>query len=97
MDHIDSVAVYNEEKGEVTVFAVNRNMEDDVEVDIDLRSYGDVEVIERILYVNDDIKAHNSAEVNIAPVTLNDVKAENGCMKVTMPKVSWNVIRCKVK
>lgn len=97
VDHIDSVAVYNEEKGEVTVFAVNRNMEDDVEVDIDLRSYGDVEVIERILYVNDDIKAHNSAEVNIAPVTLNDVKAENGCMKVTMPKVSWNVIRCKVK
>lgn len=97
LDHIDSVAVYNEEAGEVTVFAVNRNMEDDLEVEVDLRSFGDVEVIEHILYANDDLKAYNSATVNIAPVTVNDVTLDNGIAKLPMPKVSWNVLRCKVK
>ena len=34
---VESVAVYNEEKDEVTIFAVNRNLEEDVELTTDVR------------------------------------------------------------
>lgn len=35
---IESVAVFHENSDEVVVFAVNRNLEEDVEFEIDLRS-----------------------------------------------------------
>ena len=34
---IESVSVYNEEKDELTIFAVNRNLEDDIELTVDVR------------------------------------------------------------
>ena len=36
---VESIAVYNEEKDEVTIFAVNRNLEEDVELTTDVRSF----------------------------------------------------------
>ena len=81
----------------VTVFAVNRNMEDDVEVAVDLRPFGCAECVRYICYSNDDIKATNSAERQIVPVDCNPPKAENGIATVRMPKVSWNVLRFRVK
>ncbi|NLP45468.1 MAG: alpha-N-arabinofuranosidase [Epulopiscium sp.] len=98
IDHIDSVAVYNEEKSEVSIFAVNRHLEEDVEVEIDLRSFDNLSIIEEILYENHDIKATNSANIsqNIIPKKVNKAKIENGKIITVMPKVSWNVIRLKI-
>lgn len=95
--HIDSVAVYNEEEEMVTVFAVNRSLEDDVEVSVDLRPFGAVECAECICYSNDDIKAVNSSENQIVPVNCELPEMENGIATVRMPKVSWNVLRFRVK
>ena len=95
--HIDSVAVHNEGEGVVTVFAVNRNMEDDVEVKIDLRAFAGAECIEQICYANDDIKATNSATRQIVPSNCEPPKMENGAAVVRMPKFSWNVLRFRVK
>ena len=36
---VESAVVYNEEKQELTIFAVNRNLEEDVELTADLRSF----------------------------------------------------------
>lgn len=94
---IDSVAVYNEEESIVTVFAVNRSLEDDAEVSVDLRSFSAAECIECICYSNDDIKAVNSAAHQIVPVSCEPPKMENGTVTVRMPKVSWNVLRFQVK
>lgn len=38
---VESIAVWNDEKDEVTVFAVNRSLTDDIVLDLDLRSFGD--------------------------------------------------------
>lgn len=54
---VESVAVYNEEKDEVTIFAVNRNLEEDVELTTDVRSFAGYRIKEHIVMENDDLKA----------------------------------------
>ena len=94
---IDATAVYNEEKGEVTIFAVNRNTDEDVEFSADLRSFENISFIEHIGLVNDDLKAENSAvKENVKPETIPGSVFDGGIFESKLKKASWNVIRFKV-
>lgn len=92
---IESVAVYNEETEEVVVFAVNRNIEEDCELTIDMRSFSDYSLLEHIVMENDDLKATNSLlKENVFPVTKNErTTVDNGVVTSILHKASWNVIR----
>ncbi len=94
---VDAVAVYDEEKGEVTVFAVNRNIDEDVEFSADLRSFENASFIEHIGLISDDLKAENSAKKeNVAPVNLSGSAFDGGILETKLKKSSWNVIRFSV-
>ena len=56
---IVSVAVYNEEKEELTIFAVNRNISEDVSLKADVRSFAGYQILEHLVLANDDLKAEN--------------------------------------
>ena len=92
---VEAVAVWNEEKEEVTVFAVNRSVEDDIALDIDIRSFGDYKLREHIVMENDDLLAVNSAEgEKVHPVTVTDRAVQDGGnVNAMLKKRSWNVIR----
>lgn len=91
---MESVAVYNEIAEELTIFAVNRNITEDVLLHVDLRSLNDYRVKEHILLANDDLKAVNSAAgENVTPVSLLDGTFDAGILEMPLPKASWNVIR----
>lgn len=91
---MESVAVYNEIAEELTIFAVNRNIAEDVLLHVDLRSLNDYRVKEHILLANDDLKAVNSAAgENVTPVSLLDGTLDAGILEMPLPKASWNVIR----
>ncbi len=91
---VDSVAVYNEEAEEVTIFAVNRDLADSIEFTCDIRSFEGYGLIEHIVLTNDDLLASNSAiKQAVAPVTVNDTFLDNGILKTNLKKASWNVIR----
>lgn len=91
---IEAVAVYNEEKGEVTVFAVNRNTEEDVLFEADIRSFARYHVAEFIALEQDDMKAVNSvAGEQVAPIQKNNYEFTDGIFKAELKKCSWNVIR----
>lgn len=91
---IEAVAVYNEEKGEVTVFAVNRNTEEDVLFEADIRSFARYHVAECIALEQDDMKAVNSvAGEQVAPIQKNNYEFTDGIFKAELKKCSWNVIR----
>lgn len=51
---VKAVAVYNEEKDEVTVFAVNRNLEEDVELTTDVRCFEGYRILEHIVMESDN-------------------------------------------
>jgi alpha-N-arabinofuranosidase len=90
---IESAAVYNEEKGEVTIFAVNRNTETDIDFEADIRGFEGYQVKEYIVMESDDMKLANSAAASpVAPKTRTDYTMENGIFKTVMKKCSWNVI-----
>lgn len=91
---IESAAVYCEEKEELTIFAVNRNLQEDVFLQADIRSFEDYTIQEHILLKNDDLKAKNSAiKEEVFPKKMDGTKVDSGTLKVLLPKASWNVIR----
>jgi len=98
--YIDAVAVLNEEREEITVFAVNRHLSEDIVFDIDFRSFGAFQFIEHIVLEHDDLKAVNTAsEPNKVKPHTNGKSSigEHGTLETKLSKASWNVIRLKLK
>ena len=91
---VESVAVYNEEKEELTIFAVNRTLEDDIELTTDLRGMEGFHLVEHIVMEESDLKLVNSSyEEKVVPKTVNRSKMDVGIMTTLLGKASWNVIR----
>ena len=91
---VESVSVYNEEKEEVTVFAVNRSIKEDAEMTVDVRSFEGYRVLEHIVLENDDLKAENGPlGEKVTPHQTSQSKIDGGMMTSVLHKASWNVIR----
>jgi alpha-L-arabinofuranosidase len=91
---IDAAAVQADD-GSLTIFALNRSSDGDVELALNLRSFGSLEFSEHTMLHHDDIKAVNSEAnpVNVVPIILPTQQANNGCVTVNVPALSWNVLR----
>lgn len=90
---VEAVAVHNEEKEELTVFAVNRSLSDDLELTIDLRSFEQYRVLEHIV-LEGDLKTVNSANIQkVTPHHNGSTSWDNGIATSILNKASWNVIR----
>ena len=92
---VDAVAVRNEDG--VTVFCVNRDMEEDCALSLDLRGFPALRIEEHILLHHDDVSAVNTSA---APDTVAPSKGPGGEMDgaratLRIPALSWNVIRLK--
>jgi alpha-N-arabinofuranosidase len=92
---IEAIGIMNDEKKELTIFAVNRSLEDNIDLEIDLKDFADFRLAEHIVLEHEDMKAVNTAT---GPETV--VPHNNGITKVTgeiavatLNKHSWNVIR----
>lgn len=91
--YLESTAVYNEEKEQLTIFAVNRHLEEGLLLECDIRNFEDYQVVEHIVLENDDIKAENSAEKQkVEPHTNGNAEWKDGIITAVLPKLSWNVI-----
>ena len=97
VNDVDAISIYNEEASELTVFAVNRNLEEDIPFDIDVRSFGKVSLMEHIEMEGFDLNAVNGPGAeNVLPKTNPETKAIEGGISAVLKKASWNVIRIKV-
>lgn len=87
--YVESVAVWNEEAREVTVFAVNRSLEEDIPLDVEVGGLEGLRKLSHRVLTCDDLKAVNTADCpdTVSPVDL-PLTAET-----VLPKHSWNVIR----
>ncbi|NRF90994.1 alpha-N-arabinofuranosidase [Paenibacillus frigoriresistens] len=97
--YLEAVAVHNEDKSEVTIFAVNRHLEEALPLELDLRSFGECRVIEHIVLENDDLKASNTMDAQdwVKPHTGgNAALSSNSQIQAVLGKASWNVIRLKL-
>jgi Alpha-L-arabinofuranosidase len=97
--YLEAISVYNEEAGEITIFAVNRHLEQSQLLDIDVRSFGKLSVIEHIVLEHADLKAVNTklAPHTVVPHNRGNATADGGAVQAELGRASWNVIRLKVE
>ncbi|MBE6740809.1 MAG: alpha-N-arabinofuranosidase [Ruminococcaceae bacterium] len=94
--YIDCIATYDEEKEEVTVFAVNKSQDDGAVLDINFMDFEGFKPFEFISMDGFDKNAENSFESS--PVQPhNNALPEFDCGRMTaqIKPFSWNVIRLK--
>ncbi|MBQ8611547.1 MAG: alpha-N-arabinofuranosidase [Oscillospiraceae bacterium] len=92
--YIESAATL-EDDGSVTVFAVNRDPEEDTVLEIDLHAFGGLRIAEHILLHHDDVNAVNTEENpgNVIPAAGPGGVIDGEKAAVRLPALSWNVIR----
>jgi len=100
--YLDAVAVYNGEKEEVTIFAVNRNLNEPIILDAEIAGFGNMKPVEHRILRNDDLNAVNSIkEEKVKPVIQQggaiENKADSLLLTAELPAASWNVIRLAKK
>ena len=83
------------EDGGVTIFAVNRSLEEDLELSADLRDFGPLRVAEHLVLHHDDVKAVNTeaAPDTVSPFLGDPGLLDGGRLTIALPALSWNVIR----
>lgn len=93
--YLDCVIVNNEEKGELVVFAVNKDLTEDMEVTCDLRQFADYTIKEHLVLHDEDLKAVNTEENpnRITPEANGNSRLEEGRLTAVLKHKSWNVIR----
>jgi alpha-N-arabinofuranosidase len=92
---VDATAVYDEESGGVTLFAVNRDQHRPVALDVDLRSLPGLTVAGHVALFDDDPEATNTADRpdRVTPTKQADIKVADGRLTAVLPPLSWNMLR----
>lgn len=94
---IEAAAVVNEAEGELTLFAVNRDLKEALNVSCYLRGFEEYSVAEHIVLASEDIKAANTIANPdaVVPFVRRDSIRDmgKGEFAVELGKTSWNVIR----
>jgi alpha-N-arabinofuranosidase len=91
-------AVHDDKAGRLTVFALNRSLDEELPLGIGAAGFRDLVVREAVQLCDPDLKAINTkAEPNrIAPKPLAKVSAEGDRVTATLAPASWNVIQLAV-
>ena len=91
---MDAAAVTGDD-GSVTIFALNRDMQDDIMLNCDLRAFPGLKIGEHIVLHHDDVKAVNTEANpdNVVPKKARGGKIDGGKLSIKLPALSWNVIR----
>lgn len=91
---LDAVATLDEE-GRITVFAVNRDLEQGLELSLDLREAGACRLEEHILLHHDDLQAVNTEQApdTVAPQAGPGGAPDGGKWRIILPAASWNILR----
>jgi len=93
--YICSAATMDEESENVTIFCVNRHMNEDFVLNIDMRAFGKMQMESHIMLKHDDVKAVNTKDnpFNVVPSIGPGCVMDNDVTAVKVPALSWNVLR----
>ena len=91
---VDAAATLADD-GSVTVFAVNRDLKDDIMLECDLRAFEGLKPVDHIVLHHDDVKAVNTEAHpdTVKPSKGEGITLDGGRGHVRLPALSWNVIR----
>jgi alpha-N-arabinofuranosidase len=92
---LTSACVLDEESGGLTIFAVNRSLDEPLALTVDLRAFGALTVAEWLTLRHDDLKAANTAAApnTVAPAVAQGAAVKDNTLTAELPPASWSVIR----
>ena len=95
---LDAVATWDEEARAATVLAVNRDQEQPLTLEVDVRALPADVVREALTLADDDRSARNTAEEpdRVVPRPNTTAQLTDGRLRVELPPVSWSVLRLGV-
>ena len=88
-------AVEDPQTGAVTLFALNRHLEEPMPLEVALRGYGTPALIEAQQLKHANLRATNtrSKPDNVSPTPLKEITLAPDRMRATLAPASWNMIR----
>ena len=92
---LEAVATLDENRQTLTVFALNRDRQESLELTADMRALPDYRVEEHLVLGDEDVRATNTAENpgRVRPRTQPGAEVVDGRLRAVLPRLSWNVIR----
>jgi alpha-N-arabinofuranosidase len=91
--YLETVAVHDEAGEALTIFAVNRNLSEVLDMEANMYGFEDYRFIEHITLHNPDLKTVNAAgEEKIRPASAPG-RLDGTMLQTALPPASWNVIR----
>ena len=92
---VDAAAAFNEEKGELNVFVINRRWDGSETLELDASAFEGYAFKEHIEMYSEDLGAANTWEnpEAIVPKVNSAAVCENGRVKTELKSLSWNVLR----
>ena len=92
---LDAVATHDPGTGEVTIFAVNRSVTHELQLDVDLRGFPGLRVAEAVTLANPDHTWQATARdaTSVAPRANTSAKIADDRARAQLPPVSWSMIR----
>jgi alpha-N-arabinofuranosidase len=91
----DAVAVLSDSGDDLTVFTVNRDAREPLPVAIDVRSLPALRVAHHTYIVDDEPSAANTQDApdRVVPRAGDDVRVDDGLLRLALPPLSWNMLR----
>lgn len=93
--YIDITAVYNDEIDELTLFIINRSIDKDLSVNINIGGFEEYILVEHVTLIHSDIKAVNTKDNpdEVIPGIGRGLSLESGEIRGEISKLSWNCLR----
>ncbi len=92
---VEATATYDDQSGELAIFAVNRDRAEPVEIDLDVRGFAEGWRLEATTFHHDDPATRNVVEDpdRVVPRRLEQTNLTEGHLAGVLPPLSWNVLR----
>jgi alpha-L-arabinofuranosidase len=92
---LHATATYDDETGELSVFAVNRSTTETLPLTADVRGFGALQIADHSVLADDDLQARNTADQpdRVVPRRGSGARLTDGELTVGLPPASWNVLR----
>ena len=91
--YLASSVIHNKEDGEIVVYAVNRSLDEEMELSVELEGFEGYRPLEHTELYSDDLKAINDKNTERVQPNTIEIKDDG---PIILKKHSWNMIRYKI-
>jgi alpha-L-arabinofuranosidase len=95
--YLQLAALHDPARDDLTLFAVNRSLTEPLELDLALRAFAKLAVVETLALRHEDLKASNSKERPdfVTPAASEAASYRDGRLRALFPPASWNLVRLR--